>query len=185
MKYIETIKIIDKQVYLLPYHNQRAGITFPPPNLPAHCEKGLVKWRLVYGEGDFVQSFSPYVLPKIKSLRIVHSNSINYERKYENREELNKLFEQRKGCDDIIIVKEGYISDSLFCNLVFQNKEGLFTPSTPLLKGTKRQYLLDRGVIREREIRLADITHYQSISLINAMIETDDNITVNIKDVIC
>ena len=33
-----------------------------------------------------------------------------------------------------------------------------------------RQSLLDSGRIREREINVADLTHYQQISLINAMI---------------
>jgi 4-amino-4-deoxychorismate lyase len=49
-----------------------------------------------------------------------------------------------------------------------------YTPTAPLLKGTKRQYLLDEGIISEWEIREEDIPGYQKVGLINALIDFEE-----------
>jgi 4-amino-4-deoxychorismate lyase len=67
-------------------------------------------------------------------LQLVTDNEIEYTHKTTDRNALNRLFEQRKKADDIIIVKNGQLTDSLFANLVFESHTGeLFTPKNPLL----------------------------------------------------
>ena len=85
--------------------------------------------------------------------------------------------------DDILIVKNGLITDSSFCNIIFKNEEGLFTPLNPLLKGTKRQYLLDKNIIKEREIYLQNLNEYNEVILINAMIDIEDNINLKVENI--
>lgn len=177
MRLIETIKIVDGKCQNLEYHSHRAGFLIEQPPIADSFMHGVVKWRIVYHNDSIVeQSMSHYSLPKITSLRVVESDEIEYARKYEDRSGIASLLQQRKECDDIIIVRRGLVSDSSFCNLVFENSEGLFTPSTPLLKGTKRQMLLNKGVIAEREIAASDIKKYDNVRLINAMIELNDNL---------
>ncbi len=66
---------------------------------------------------------------------------------------LCKIFLCKKTADDIIITKNGNITDSSFSNLVFESSDGaLFTPETYLLEGgTKRKFLLKNGIIREKK----------------------------------
>lgn len=176
--YIETIKVTDGIVNNLSYHHQRVFrtiakmIDLPLPQLPDDT-KGIMKHRIVYDSmGKLVAvSTNPYIMRPIRSLHIVIDDAIDYSSKYEDRSLLNKLFSMRGDADDILIIKDGYVSDTSYCNIVFENKTGLFTPSTPLLLGTKRQFLLDKGYIKSRSIKREDISDYDAIYLINSMIE--------------
>ena len=176
--YIETIKVIDGKVNNLSYHQQRVlrtinkTIDLPLPQFPDDT-KGIMKYRIVYDStGKIVDvSTSPYTLRAIHSLHIIFDNAIDYSSKYAERSILNNLFSMRGDADDILIIKDGYVSDTSYCNIVFKNRTGLFTPSTPLLLGTKRQFLLDKGIIMSRSIKFEDISDYDTIYLVNSMIE--------------
>ena len=104
---------------------------------------------------------------------------LDYSFKYADRTEWNALLEQKTGCDDILIVKNGYITDTSFSNVVFENETGLFTPSTYLLAGTKRQSLLQKGIIKEAEISIENIGLYSKLYLINTMIDIEDNLCID------
>ena len=81
--------------------------------------------------------------------------------------------------DDIIFIKNGFVTDSLSANLVFENENGLFTPKTYLLAGTKRALLLEKGIIQEIDISKNDIAFYQKIRFINAMMDLEDGIAMD------
>ena len=78
-------------------------------------------------------------------------------------------------------MKQGQITDTSFSNVVFRACDGLYTPSAFLLNGTRRQRLLREGIVREREIRVADLTRYQGVFLINAMIDLSDRVYVPVE----
>ena len=86
----------------------------------------------------------------------------------------------KSDCDDIIIIKDGFVTDASSSNLVFENKTGLYTPASYLLRGTKREYLLSKGLIEERIIKEDSLKEYDSIYLINAMVDLEDRIMVPI-----
>jgi 4-amino-4-deoxychorismate lyase len=89
------------------------------------------------------------------------------------------------GTDDVIIVRKGAVTDSSYCNLVFEDADGnLFTPSDALLSGTCRQRLLDEGIIREKTITLANLHEYEYVYFINAMMGLDDAQKFRLADVI-
>ena len=115
--------------------------------------------------------FVPYQARVIRSLRIVEHDRISYEFKYSDRKAIDRLFELRKNCDDILIVKRGMVTDSSFANIVFKRDKKWYTPWAPLLKGTMRSKLLERNIIQEDEIRLKDIYNFETFKLINAMLE--------------
>ena len=77
--------------------------------------------------------------------------------------------------DDVLIVKNGFVTDTSFSNVVFRQDDRLFTPDTFLLNGCKRQELISKGTIEERKISLDDIKSYQCCYLINAMLDIEDN----------
>lgn len=182
----EAIKLKDGILYNLPYHEMRMrrttehffGMNFPlSVEIPEDKMMGLYKCRIVYSNKIHSIEFIPYSFRTVQRLLLVKNDSIDYAYKYTDRTELNTLLNE-SGCDDIIIVEDGYVTDASSSNLVFEDKTGLYTPSSYLLRGTKREYLLDKGVIQERVIKEEDIVKYGSVYLINAMIGLEDGIKV-------
>ena len=100
---------------------------------------------------------------------MVECNSIDYHLKYSDRSLLDSLFMLRGGSDDVIIVKNGLITDTLISNLIFLEGKDWYTPASPLLKGTCRNRLLAEGRLKEQDIRPADIRNFTGCKLISAM----------------
>jgi 4-amino-4-deoxychorismate lyase len=183
---IESIKLMDGKFHNLFYHEQRmihslntlCGIEeelnleefLSELDVPA---KGLYKCRMEYDETSRQVEFVPYELRAVRSLKIVENDRVSYELKYKDRKSIDKLFERREGCDDILIVKKGNITDCSYANIVFRKDKTWYTPYSALLKGTMRQKLLDTGKIQAEEIQLTDIKSFDSCKLINAMMEFD------------
>ncbi len=138
----------------------------PPPAM----KQNVLKCRVLYSEKIESVEFEPYQKRNIQNLKLVHDNRIGYTYKSTDREQLNRLLAQKGDADEIIIVKNGFVTDSSFSNLLFENEEGLFTPSSFLLNGVQRQSLLKSGLIRELAIREEDISNFSKIHLINAML---------------
>lgn len=193
---VESIKLKNGIFYHLMYHQERLQRSmdelFPKAAAIDLAKElsaiqipltGLFKVRVVYGAAIEKIEIEPYNFRSVKSLKVVNGHSIDYHLKYTNRESLNFLYSQREDCDDIIIVKQGVITDSFSANLLFFNGQQWYTPDSPLLKGTKRQYLLDNGLITGRPIKAEDLASYHKVGLINAMIDFDEMPIVNIKDV--
>lgn len=86
---------------------------------------------------------------------------------------MNQLYEKRGNCDDVLIIKNGYITDSSFCNIIFFDGYKWFTSKTPLLKGTCRDRLIAEGVVSEVEIKTEHLADYSMFMLINAMLDFD------------
>ncbi len=144
--------------------------------VPSEFNNGLYKCRLIYSDTVKKPEFLSYHKKKIKSLKVVGCDSIEYNYKYENRECLNELLELKQNCDDILIVKNKKITDTSFSNIVFFDGKKWITPSTPLLKGTKREKLLSDGKIVQNEIKLNDLKYFQKAALINSMLDLEDNV---------
>lgn len=144
----------------------------------------LVKCRIVYGSNIVSIEFEPYKMRSIKSLSLVGHNTINYAYKYHNRDIINKLKAAHSHSDDILIVRNSQVTDTSFSNVVFKDHAGnLYTPKSTLLAGTKRKQLLDNGIINDKDIHVNDINSYEGVYLINAMIDIEDNIFVDIDDI--
>ena len=105
----------------------------------------------------------------IRSLSEAQSFLFTY--KSTNREELNSLYAQRETADDILVVRNGYLTDTSISNIALYDGNTWFTPSCPLLKGTKRAELLDKHLIQEKEILHTQLGSYFRIMLFNAMID--------------
>jgi 4-amino-4-deoxychorismate lyase len=134
-------------------------------------QQGLYKCRVTYNQDLAKVEFHPYEMKPIKSLKLIWDNAIAYDHKWQDRTSLMKLVDQRGECDEILIVKNGMITDSSYSNIVFEKGGKWFTPSTFLLRGTMRQYLLDVGTIQEWEITQENFREFHSFRLINAMLQ--------------
>lgn len=190
--FLETIKVVDGKFLNLPYHMERMNATMAAffnttifvelwvGDIPEELRKGVVKCRILYSHRSVNVEYERYHIRKIDKLKLVHTNYLDYSFKYADRTNLNTLLQQKGDCDDILIVKDGCITDTSYSNVVFENASGLYTPSICLLAGTKRKQLLDEGIIKQAEIRVEDIQKYNKLHIINAMIDLQDNVKLDI-----
>lgn len=141
--------------------------------IPEDAGQNWFKCRVVYGQNIEKITWSSYSIRKISTLSLVHSNDIDYNWKYEDRSQLEDLIRQTQS-DDVIIVKDGRVTDSSYANVLFRCGNEWITPSTPLLRGTQRKRLLESGVIREELIHVEDLYQFDRIKWINAMLDMKD-----------
>lgn len=194
---VESLKLKDGRIENLSYHqarlNRAMAELFPSAGainlaseikIPETCLDGLFKVRVLYGPEVEKIEIEPYHFRKIESLKVVHHESIDYHLKYSDREILQQLFAQRGNCDDVIIVKNGFVTDSSAANLLFFDGTNWFTPTTPLLSGTRRSFLLGQGMIQEREIREDDIRKYQKVGLVNALVGFNEMPVVPVERIV-
>ncbi len=189
-RFLETIRLDNGRLEKLDYHNARIkqtlSVFYPGRKLllsqelaAASPQKGLYKCRVIYDTEIRKVEFVRYSLPKIKSLRVVAADELNYSFKFLDREGLNGLFRQREDADDVLLVKQGLITDTSFCNVLFFNGRTWLTPAYPLLKGTQRQFLLEKGLIHTADIRPQDLHYFTKIRLVNAMIGIEDALDIS------
>ena len=193
---LETIMISEGELLHIEYHNKRFNETrktlFNNKNeidlskeieIPADIGDDIYKCRIVYNDTIHYYEFLPYKKKKIKNLKMVKANWIEYNFKYYNRTSFDQLLHQNKEFDDILIIKDGLITDTSYCNVVFFDGDNWFTPASPLLRGTCRARLLDEGKIKERNITPDHLRHYQKVKLINAMNDFEDGISLNVSEI--
>ena len=138
--------------------------------LPPIPENGRHRLRIVYGRCGIEEvTCTPYILRPVRSLALISANDIGYTYKSADREALNQLFAQRGSCDDILIVRQRLLTDTSIANIALFDGKHWHTPQSPLLKGTKRAELLDKGILSERKIHVEDLPSYSTVRLFNAM----------------
>ena len=192
--FLETIKAVDGEIFNISYHQARYesvlkefGVkkyqnlmeSLSPP------DDGLYRCRLVYNEKKIDVSYHKYKKRDIKSLKLVYDDDIEYCFKSTNREAIDLLYEKRASCDDVIIVKNSFITDTSIANIALY-KEGVWhTPRNPLLQGTTRTRLLKMNKLVESDIHVDEIYEYSKVALLNAMIDFDIIQEENIRKIIC
>ena len=192
----EAIKLVEGNHVNLEYHQARIENAceqfFQSPCLfslieivkcPEAFDNKLVKCRFRYNASDYVIQFCEYKYQHASNFKLVECSNLDYSFKYTDRSLLNNLVEDAEQFDDIILVKNGLITDSSYANLVFEKDGDLFTPEFPLLHGTKRQYYLDKGILQLANISLQNIDNYNKITRINAMIDLENAEWVSIDKV--
>lgn len=179
---LETIKLQNQQLQNIHWHNQRLNRTrellFGATNewdlnqiikIPSDLTNEIYKCRVTYGLTIEKVAFELYSPKLIKTLKIIHHNTIDYSCKYANRSTLHALYAQKENCDDILIVKNGLITDTYYCNIAFFDGKNWLTPEEPLLKGTQRGLLLSKDIIQTAKIGVQDLNNFQYFKVFNAL----------------
>jgi 4-amino-4-deoxychorismate lyase len=183
----ETICVQNRRLMNLAYHEVRLNKTrtelfgfkdswdlLKLIKIPDFVTNAPHKCRLTYGEGIDNIKWEPYNFRTITKIQRVHDDTIDYSYKYNDRTALNDLYEQRKDAEEILIIKNGMVTDTLYCNVAFLKDGKWFTPDSPLLPGTQRAFLLDSNVIQEAVIFEKDIQKYSYMKLFNAMVNWEN-----------
>lgn len=192
---VEAIKVENRRPCQIHYHNQRFNdarrVLFGKTDsldlekiisIPGDLSVSTYKLRIVTDGQNIEQELIPYCPKTIRSLKVVVDNEIDYTYKTENRLALENAYAQRGQCDDIIIVKNGLISDSFSANILLFNGKEWHTPDSPLLKGTQRAFLLDSKKVFEKKITIDMIYDYCSLKLVNAMIDFEHAVELKLPE---
>jgi 4-amino-4-deoxychorismate lyase len=149
-----------------------------------HLPKELYKCRMIYTLGIIDIQIAPYKKKNPQTFRLIECDEADYKFKFLDRADIEELYNKRDGADDIIIVKNGYITDTSVANLVFFDGKQYLTPDTPLLEGTCRARLIDEKKIIPARITPQDLKKFRSFQPINAMCEDGFDDMIEMKHVI-
>lgn len=188
----ETIRVEDGKAHFVHYHQQRVdrSVGCGCVNLDSYIQSielpdfGCHKLRITYWrDGILLHTVTPYTARTLTSFRLVEALAIDYACKWENRSAIELLYERRDGCDDVIIVREGLVTDCSFANIALLGGDGWVTPSEPLLAGTCRARLIEQGVLTPKRVSVDSLLDYEKMLIINAMVGFDATAAVAITAV--
>lgn len=158
---------------------------FDNTHISSEYNTGIFRLRISYNESSTKTEIEPYIMKNITRLKVwVVAPSFDYSLKYTDRSVINNLFSQRGCCDDVLIIKDGMVTDTSVCNIVFFDGQKWITPSTPLLCGTARARLLADGTIEERPVAESDIHKFEAFRLINSLRQFDTVATTTTDNII-
>lgn len=196
-RFLETINVKGGGFLNLHYHQDRMAMVFrrfygqlqSPAladllTLPDFAHSGNYKCRVIYSKDIELVEFTEYIPKPIRSLKIVNDDKIDYSFKFADRRPLEVLLSKKESCDDVLIIKNGQVTDTSYSNILFFDGRSWITPDSPLLRGTCRQRLLDNHTIREQRVSFTDLTGFTHFMLINAMLEFDERRAVDIGGIV-
>ncbi len=166
----------DHQARMDHTRQQLAGLNQPllladAIQLPDSLNPALTyKCRVTYGEQIQEIEFEPYQPRPVRSLKCVRANHLNYNYKYADRRVINDLFAQRGTADDVLMLRDGLLTDTSYANIALFDGFRWYTPARPMLAGTQRARLLRNGVLQTADIRPVDLGDFRDVQLINAML---------------
>jgi 4-amino-4-deoxychorismate lyase len=134
---VETIKIENGNILNISFHSDRIfrslygiyGIRKVPDleniiKVPEFADTGIYKCRVVYDDKTTKIEFLPYSIKPVRTLKLITDENICYPYKYIARDKINGLFDMRGECDDILIIKNGMVTDTSYSNVVFRDLNG-------------------------------------------------------------
>lgn len=181
-QFLESICYDGNDFPLLNYHQARVDRVFKEVYnnnqslrlkeiLPELLTEGVTyKIRILYNVRDHQVEVVPYLRKPIANLQLIIADHIDYDYKYADRKGLEKLFNQRRNADDVLIVKDDRLTDTSYANIALFKNNHWHTPAKPLLNGVRRAKLIEDGKIKPAVIRLGELHQFEQLSLFNAMI---------------
>jgi 4-amino-4-deoxychorismate lyase len=196
---LETIKVKDNRLHHIAWHNNRVNASrlalfgstrpwdlseiIPIPELDPAV---TYRCRFLYAKEPGAVEFIPYVKRVVRKLYLVDCGDLEYSFKFADRTafDLLKAGIPDPDTSDILLIKKGLITDTSFSNIILRDGNAWYTPALPLLKGTKREYYLDKNIIQSRDIRVNDLRYYKTARLINAMLDIDDGEDIPVGNIV-
>ena len=143
-----------------------------------HIDGGLHKCRVLYSNDIERVEFEPYSPRIVQSLRLIEVQNLDYQHKYADRSLLNAAFAQRGQAHDVLMLRDGMVTDTSYANIAFFDGQNWLTPTLPMLEGTRRAQLLAQGRIKTQKISADDLNKFVCARLINSMLDFDTTPTI-------
>lgn len=195
-QFIETICYEKGQFQRLELHNERCNKTrshffgTQPAlklelhlQLPLHLIDRKVKCTVTYGIDIISIEYVSYEIKPVKSLQLVTDNAIDYAFKFADRTPLSLLSKYKGQSDDILIIKNGLITDTSYANAVYLNNNTWYSQKKPLLLGTRLQYYLNEKRVTPTLLTPDDLSYFSEVRIINAMISIEDSPIIPIESI--
>jgi 4-amino-4-deoxychorismate lyase len=197
-QFLETIRILDGVPQHLNWHQQRVDATmkhFYPVHrhswtlasciiVPGEFKSGAVRCRVVYDAHLFTIHYFHYEPRFVQSLKLIEAPPVfDYWYKYEDRYKIEDLFQQRGDCDDILMTREGWITDTSIANIALEKGGRWYTPSIPLLAGTTWKRLVASGILIVCPIHFTMLGGYDSFRVFNSMNDWLDTKTISTRHI--
>jgi len=132
-------------------------------------EQGHYKIKISYHYDDHQCQIQRYEAQIFEKFILIPSNDLNYNFKFTDRQLIESYKRNLKSHEEIIMLKNNFITDASFANLIFYDGIKWWTPTTFLLPGTMRAVLLKEKKIQEVKISIQDLSRFKKFALINAM----------------
>ena len=194
-RFLETIRIRDGAPLHLDGHQLRVDDTFrvfypgiPPLSLAAVISDSVIdasadqRCRIVYDDSTHEVTVTPLQPRTIRSLRLLDlPPDYDYGYKYADRRILELAFARRGDADDVLLIRDGWITDTSVANVAFRANGRWYTPALPLLAGTTWKRLVSDGVIVPRPIHVDDLPRYEACVVFNALNDWDQRPAIPIS----
>ena len=182
----ESIRVEGGNVHLLQYHQKRLERSYlymfkkkcawqlnsMIPELP---KEGSYKLRFLYNKDRFTFELLPYTSRKIERLKLIEIDSYSYDHKFTDRSGLDNAYKLRGDCDDVLLTKNGFLTDTSYCNILLFDGTKWVTPEKPLFEGVQREFLIDQQRVIPKQIHVNDLSDFISFQLINALNPFEEN----------
>ena len=197
-QFFESIRVVNGRVMNLKFHQQRIDRCYKSFGLPSTLnlkeyisnivlpKENVFKLRIsynVFNPKSTNYNLSLYQEKTIQSLICINTDTILYQHKSENRDDINNLYKLKSNFDDILIIKNGLITDTSYCNVALYKNDHWWTPKVPLLFGTMRAKLIAKKFIQEKDILISEIHLYTKMRLFNALIPWSNNKDIAINNI--
>ena len=153
-------------------------------DIPEILKKHKVKCRISYSKTIDEIEYEIYVPKEIQKIQCVYDDSAWYDHKLKNRDALLLLLERRGIAEEVLIVKNGWITDASYANVVLRKENKWYTPEIPLLPGTRRAHYLQNGILSVAQIKPSDLSLYDELRLINAMLSLEESDAIPINHIL-
>ena len=182
----ESIRVEGGSVHLLQYHQKRLERSYlymfkkkcawqlnsMIPELP---KEGSFKLRFLYNKDRFTFELLPYTSRKIECLKLIEIDSYSYDHKFTDRSGLDNAYKLRGDCDDVLLTKNGFLTDTSYCNIILFDGSQWVTPEKPLFEGVQREFLINQQRVTPKQIHVNDLSDFISFQLINALNPFEEN----------
>jgi len=177
--FFETLKVQHGEIQNLHFHNKRLNETISKNfgidskiALQEHIKQEdftLERCKVIYHDTIKKIQFFPLIPRVFHSFKILKTD-ITYNFKNVDREGIEALLEQKGACDDIIMIKDGLLTDTSIANIAIYDGKAWITPKKPLLKGTMRASLIEKQLLLEKDVKIKDIENAKGFALMNALL---------------
>jgi len=182
-RFLETIRVRDGVAMHLEWHQQRVASTLrafypeaPVPDLAVVISAARpevnedFRCRILYDDTGHSIEFLPLRTNEVRSLRLVDlPPDYDYRYKYADRRVLELAYSRRGDADDVLLVRDGWITDTSVANVAFLKEGRWYTPALPLLAGTTWKRLVQSDILVPRPIHVEDLPRYDACALFNAL----------------
>jgi 4-amino-4-deoxychorismate lyase len=189
---LETIRLENGRLPYLPFHQQRlvqsqafhyGGV--PAIDLqkeiviPEAYREGIYKLRMLYSERVERIDIQAYTIRPVRALQMLKIRDLDYAYKYADRQALQSLFDSRTYGDDVLLIRDGLLTDTSYANVALYDGHKWVTPAQPLLSGTARARYLESGLLHSADIPYQALEQFVAIKLINAMMPWEEGPVVS------